>query len=192
MTKQCVRIIGGKWRGRKIHFPKVRGLRPTPDRVRETVFNWLQADIYDANCLDAFAGSGALGLEALSRGAKHVVFLDRSVAALKKLKQTCSEMMIDEGMAKISEANALRWLQRLADQQFDIVFLDPPFCHNLLKPILEALIEGHWLAPAAKLYIEHEIDLLLPGIVPPVFTLLKSQQAGEVGYALLSYQPSTN
>lgn len=185
MQNQCVRIISGRWRGRKIHFPKIKGVRPTPDRVRETVFNWLQGDVPGARCLDAYAGSGALGFEALSRGASHVTFLDRSVPVIEKLKEHCTALEISDSQANISYANTVKWLARPADAPFDLVFLDPPFCQHLLQPTLNTLKNYGWLKAGTKLYIEYEVDLLLPGILPEGLTCLKMEQAGEVGYALV-------
>ena len=128
--RNSVRIIGGGWRGRRITFPDVPGLRPTPDRVRETLFNWLQHDIAGARCLDLFAGSGALGLEALSRGAKELVFVEQSVAASRALQEQLARLGA-ERRSQVVEMGAARYL-RGAAPAFDIVFLDPPFGRDAL------------------------------------------------------------
>src|ERR1700729_3505697 len=128
--RNSVRIIAGVWRGRRIHFPELPALRPTPDRVRETLFNWLQHSVADARCLDLFAGSGALGLEALSRGAKEVVFVEQAVAASRALQEQLTRFG-GERKGRVTEMGATRFLRGPATP-FDIVFLDPPFGRNAL------------------------------------------------------------
>ncbi|MFV9616114.1 MAG: 16S rRNA (guanine(966)-N(2))-methyltransferase RsmD, partial [Gammaproteobacteria bacterium] len=134
MKSGSCRIIGGKWRGRKITFDDAEGLRPTTDRIRETVFNWLQPYIYQGFCLDVFAGSGVLGFEALSRGAEKVVFIESNKNTVKNLKQNCKRL--DAEAAVIFHQDALIWLrstqQEQVKQKFNLIFLDPPFHCDLL------------------------------------------------------------
>lgn len=152
IQSQQLRIIGGQWRSRRLRFPAVDGLRPTMDRVRETVFNWLQHDIAGARALDAFAGSGALGFEALSRGAKEVVFLEKHPTAALQLRENLE--ILQAANAQVWAGDALLWLQQNLEP-FDLVFLDPPFGKDLLQPAIDALR----LLPGALVYVEHEVRL---------------------------------
>jgi len=179
--RNSVRIIGGGWRGRRISFPDVPGLRPTPDRVRETLFNWLQHDIAGARCLDLFAGSGALGLEALSRGAKELIFVEQSVAASRALQEQLARLG-GERRGHVVEMGAARYL-RGAAPPFDIVFLDPPFGRDALAEYIPLLDSGHWLNPGSQVYLENEKAAGAP-VLPAHWELLKSKSAGEVGYHL--------
>jgi len=149
---QQLRIIGGQWRSRRLRFPAIDGLRPTLDRVRETVFNWLQFDVEGARVVDAFAGSGALGFEALSRGAKEVIFLEKHAKAALQLKDNLQTL--DAKNAQVWAGDALTWLEQ-NPEPYDLVFLDPPFGQNLLQPAIESLR----LLPGALVYIEHETAL---------------------------------
>jgi 16S rRNA (guanine966-N2)-methyltransferase len=177
---RVLRIIGGQWRGRKLRFPAKAPIRPTPDRVRETLFNWLAARVPGARCLDLFAGSGALGLEALSRGAAHVTFIERDPAAARALRARLTEWQAPS--ARVEQMDALDFL-RQQGQAFDIVFLDPPFEADLLVPAARMLEAGQWLAPDALLYIEHAArGTALP--LPQGWTRARAKQAGEVGYDL--------
>jgi len=176
-----LRIIGGQWRGRKLRFADGEGLRPTTDRVRETLFNWLQPLIQGARCLDLFAGSGALGLEALSRGAAEVQFIERNPRAVQTLKDNLALLHADNG--HVRPGDALAYLRNPA-HPFDVVFLDPPFRQNLLAPALELLISGGWLNPDARIYIELESEQALPPL-PDEWELLRSKQAGQVAYHLI-------
>lgn len=175
-----LRIIAGAWRGRRVKFPDVAAIRPTPDRVRETLFNWLQHDIAGSRCLDLFAGSGALGLEALSRGAAHVVFVDREQAVIEQLRATL--LMLDARAAQVEQRDALRFLDS-APHPFGIVFLDPPFDQGLLPEVCSALESRGWLTPGAFIYLESPAHAG-PPVVPPTWTLMKSGRAGDVGYHL--------
>lgn len=175
-----LRIIGGTWRSRRVSFPAVEGLRPSPDRVRETLFNWLAPIIAGSRCLDLYAGSGALGLEALSRGAKAVTFVDSDRHVVQQLEQNLQ--LLGARDARVVQSEALSFLHR-SPQPFDVVFLDPPFRNNLLPACLERLAAG-WLAPAARVYVESEAELGEP-VVPPGWELLRSKQAGQVRYSLL-------
>lgn len=175
-----VRIIAGIWRGRKITFPCIEGLRPTSDRVRETVFNWLMPHIRGAICLDLFAGSGALSFEALSRGAKEVYCLEKNKAIYTSLieNKTCLNA---EGLHLLCK-DALEWQ---SSQTFNIVFLDPPFRKDLLSILLLRLGKEIPLSPQAKIYIEAERELNIETLLDGRFTLLKDKIAGQVGYYLL-------
>lgn len=171
-----VRIIAGRWRSRKISFPTTEGLRPTPDRLRETLFNWLMPVLPQARCLDLFAGSGALGFEALSRGAKEVVFVEKSRAVYEALQNSAKQL--EATHAKIIQQDAFDYLLTVKDS-FDLIFLDPPFHHDFcLKSI--ALLEQHpcW-TPAARLYIESERDLNWPKL-PTTWTLSKEKLTQEI------------
>jgi 16S rRNA (guanine966-N2)-methyltransferase len=180
-----LRIIGGTWRGRKLRFPAAAEIRPTPDRVRETLFNWLGARTPGARCLDLFAGSGALGLEALSRGAAHVTFIERDEAAAHALRARLIEWQAQD--ARVERQDALKFLAGAA-QPFDIAFLDPPFGSELLAQATQRLAQGDWLRPGALLYVECAARAGPPP-VPGSFTAVKAKQAGEVGYYLFGYAP---
>lgn len=175
-----VRIIGGAWRGRKIRFPPAPGLRPTPDRVRETLFNWLAPSISGARCLDLFAGSGALGFEALSRGAAAVVFVEHAPAVAKHLAAVAATLA--PGLAQVALDDAQRWLAG-TPQSFDLAFLDPPFGSGLLEGALAALTRPGWLNPGALVYLERPAALGEPTL-PQGWRLHRSGHAGDVGYHL--------
>jgi 16S rRNA (guanine966-N2)-methyltransferase len=179
--RNSVRIIGGSWRGRRIHFPDIPGLRPTPDRVRETLFNWLQPHIAGARCLDLFAGSGALGLEALSRGAKELIFVEQAVAAARALQEQLTRLG-GERRGQVFEMGAARYLRGSAPP-FDIMFLDPPFGRDALAEYIPLLDSGHWLKLGSLVYLENEKAAGAP-LLPAHWELLKSKSAGEVGYHL--------
>lgn len=179
-----LRIIGGEWRSRKLSFPEAEGLRPTPDRVRETLFNWLQAVTPAARCLDLFSGSGALSFEALSRGAAQATLIDASPQVVRSLKSNLQ--MLKAQNAEVHEADALSWLERQpADlsQRFDLIFLDPPFRKGLLKPIAELLESRNLLADDAYIYVETERELGTPE-VPSNWRLHREKEAGQVSYRL--------
>lgn len=178
-----VRIISGTHRTRKIHFPDAPGLRPTSDRIRETLFNWLRDEMHGARCLDLFAGSGALGFESLSRGASWVDFVESNA----QVKNTLAESLVTLAMsnAAVHADDALRWIARNKDTAtaFDIVFLDPPFAENLLPQVCCRLADSALLKPGAKIYIE--TDAAMPEIdVPDNWQLLKAKRAGNVNFRL--------
>lgn len=186
MKSNEVRIIGGRFRGRKLRFPAVEGLRPTPDRVRETLFNWLAPKIVDSRCLDLFAGSGALGIEALSRGAKFVTLVDQNPKLVTYLREQLALLHIDPVNAEvICQKHSFSASQSLIPHHpYDIVFLDPPFHQNLISPCCQWLTQSGYLAENAYLYIEAEaISNSLP--LPEQWTLLRSKTAGQVGYHLI-------
>lgn len=176
-----LRIIGGQWRGRILSFPSAMGLRPTPDRVRETLFNWLQGIVTGASCLDLFAGSGALGFEALSRGAEDVTWVERNAAVAMALHDHL-ERLGAQKHGQVVQADALDYLQRLS-RPFDIIFLDPPFYHDWIARCLPLLIQGGWLAANAWIYLEMEADLS-PLPLPQDWELVRAHRAGQVGYYL--------
>jgi 16S rRNA (guanine966-N2)-methyltransferase len=160
--KNRLRLIAGTWRGRRLPFAPVPGLRPTPDRVRETLFNWLSPVIREARCLDLFAGSGALGFEAASRGAAEVILVDNHAVVVHSLQHQVEAL----GARQVSvvQAGCSRYLDGQA-HTMDIVFLDPPYHENLLPGCIEQLESGGWLANEAWVYIEtgQDIELELPG-----------------------------
>ena len=178
-----LRIIGGTWRGRKLRFPARAAIRPTPDRVRETLFNWLGSGVPGACCLDLFAGSGALGLEALSRGAAHVTFVEADATAARELRARLSEWQAAD--APVAHADALRYLRGVA-RPFDIVFLDPPFASALLPRAAALLEERHWLKEGARIYVECAAREGLPPL-PGSWQPLRAKRAGEVGYHLFAH-----
>lgn len=185
-NRNRLRIIGGQWRGRKLSFPDSEGLRPTPDRVRETVFNWLQPVIQGARCLDLFCGSGAFGLEASSRGAAEVVMVDSSRDVATYLQEQCN--LLDAKGIRIVQRNALAFLQEEMKseiaQPFDIVFLDPPYGKDLLLPCCTQLEENNWLKSGAYIYLESEVSIEQSSL-PSGWVLAKSKRAGKVGYHLV-------
>ncbi|MGH8352545.1 MAG: 16S rRNA (guanine(966)-N(2))-methyltransferase RsmD [Pseudomonas sp.] len=176
-----LRIIGGAWRSRRFAFPESPGLRPTPDRVRETLFNWLAPYVEGARVLDPFAGSGALYLEALSRGAGMALALDLNAAAIASLHQHLSTLDCSHG--QLLQADALRYLENQPATAFDLVFLDPPFHQHLLAPACALLEARGWLAGNAWIYTESEAPPSALGL-PANWRLHREKQAGQVYYAL--------
>ncbi|KGQ47224.1 16S rRNA methyltransferase [Gallibacterium anatis] len=183
-NKGEVRIIGGLWRGRKLPVLLSQGLRPTSDRVRETLFNWLMHDIVGADCLDCFSGSGALGLEALSRQANSVVMLEKSPQVAKQLKQNLQQLKTEQG--EVICADTLSFLATAEAKGFNIVFIDPPFHQNLLSETLFLLNNHGWLAEEALIYIETEKNLT--PTVPENWQLLKEKFTQQVAYRLYQKQ----
>lgn len=183
-----LRIIGGEWRGRRLRFPDASGLRPTTDRVRETLFNWLQGRVYRRRCLDLFAGSGALGFEAASRGAAEVVMVEAAPRVAEALRDN-AELLGAEAV-RVEARRVEAFLQSSA-QPFDVVFLDPPFGKGLLEPALRGLAEGGWLNPDARLYLECEAELGEPEL-PAGYALIRRGRAGQVAYFLAARQSSAN
>lgn len=196
-----LRIIGGRWRSRQLPVIDLPGLRPTADRVRETLFNWLQADIPGACCLDLFAGSGALGFEAASRGAAQVVMLELQAEAYKKLCDNKRVLQADN--IQCLQRDALQWLSaaELSGDKltqgalsvaagandwpcFDVVFLDPPYASQLLAQACVLLEQSHMLSDEAKIYIEHPAQQALPEL-PLNWQLMRGKTAGQVGYYMV-------
>jgi 16S rRNA (guanine966-N2)-methyltransferase len=176
-SKGTLRIVGGKYRSRRLRVASRPGLRPTPDRVRETLFNWLGQDLAGFSCLDLYAGSGALGFEAASRGAARVVLVEKDRAALAMLERNRAELRAAE--VEIVPADAAAYLA-LAGERFDVVFLDPPFRRNLLPALLERLAPV--LSRHARVYIESESPVSAAG-----WHELRRGAAGRVSYQLLQW-----
>ncbi|CNH97672.1 16S rRNA m(2)G966-methyltransferase [Yersinia thracica] len=175
-----IRIIGGKWRGRKLPVPVSPGLRPTTDRVRETLFNWLAPMIQGARCLDCFAGSGALGLEALSRYAGVAILLEADRYVAKQLSNNLTLLSATNG--QVVNTNSLQWLTQ-PGQPFDLVFLDPPFRKGLLAETINLLEQFNWLTADAWIYIEAEAESAATD-VPANWQLHREKIAGQVAYRL--------
>lgn len=180
MQQGFVRVIAGKWRGRRLNVPEVADLRPTPDRVRETLFNWLAMKIVNTRCLDLFAGSGALGFEALSRGAAYVEMVDQSAKVVQKLKEELLKFKADN--ASVYQASVPEGLKPVV-QPFDIVFIDPPYQANLLLPCCHYLENQGYLAKSAYIYLEAS-SVIKDNDLPSTWRLLKAEQAGQVFYHL--------
>jgi 16S rRNA (guanine966-N2)-methyltransferase len=184
-----VRIIGGAWRGRRIAFPDLPDLRPTSDRIRETLFNWLQHEVAGARCLDLFAGSGALGFEALSRGARELLLVEQDPTAARHLTEQIQRLEAF-AQASVLEMDAYLYLLRPAEP-FDIIFLDPPFKSDAIPALAAQLDAGAWLKSGSLVYLESPRELGVPTL-PPRWDMLKSKSAGEVGYYLARIQGQTN
>lgn len=180
-TSSQIRIIGGEWRSRKLTVPDAPGLRPTPDRVRETLFNWLASYIGGALVLDAFTGSGALFLEALSRGASSGIALDLNTEAINNLRRNLE--LLDCDSAEVLRADALQYLSNTAERGFDIVLLDPPFHQDLLLTACQLLESNNWLNERAWIYTESEQAPSSLG-VPNTWRLHREKHTGQVYYAL--------
>lgn len=201
--RQSVRLIAGRWRGRRLAFPEIEGLRPTPDRVRETLFNWLQGHCAGARVLDLFAGSGALGLEALSRGARQAVLVERHPAAVRQLQATLATLGVggaanfldtaqatapEEPVARVVPGDGYRYLEGAAEA-FDIVFLDPPFADGREVELCTLLLARGWLAPSGWLYVEH--PTARPIIAwPDGLRPWREARAGDVTCHLLRREPA--
>jgi 16S rRNA (guanine966-N2)-methyltransferase len=176
-----LRIVGGVWRSRIIDVPERPELRPTPNRVRETLFNWLGQELTGLACLDLYAGSGALGFEAASRGAARVVMVERDRAALRALEKNCASL--DAKQVEIVSGDALAYLaQSKGAPRFDVVFLDPPFRQNVLPDLMRGLASR--LAPGARVYVEAAAPLE----AEPPWRELKRRRAGQVSYQLLRWE----
>ena len=175
-----IRIIGGEWRSRKLTVPDAPGLRPTPDRVRETLFNWLAPTIQGARVLDAFTGSGALFLEALSRGASTGVAIDANTNAVNNLRRNLAVLQCDD--AEVLRVDSLQYLSNKTEQGFDIVLLDPPFHQDLLLSACQLLEDNNWLNKDAWIYTESEQVPSSLG-VPSTWRLHREKHTGQVHYA---------
>jgi len=193
-----LRIIGGEFRSRLVEFDPRAGVRPTPDRVRQILFDWLAPMIAGARCLDLFAGSGALGLEALSRGAAHVTFVETGAAQAAAIRAAL-EKLGAAGRAEVLQQDALATIAAMgrshgssshssnSHSSYDIAFVDPPFDSGLLAPALAAL--PRVLAPGARVYAESHRAEALPW--PPGYAVLRDKKAGQVSYALATHRPET-
>ncbi|MEM1152826.1 MAG: 16S rRNA (guanine(966)-N(2))-methyltransferase RsmD [Pseudomonadota bacterium] len=180
-----LRIIGGQWRGRKLTFSPGKNLRPTPDRVRETLFNWLSASINGARCLDLFAGSGALGIEALSRGALSCDFVDNSAAAISQIRQHLNMLKTEQPM--VCQAMSADQFLTSIELPYDIVFLDPPFDQALLEPSCLQLYQKQLISDGGLVYAESHAKATATA-VPESWELLRDKTAGDVHYRLFRTQ----
>jgi 16S rRNA (guanine966-N2)-methyltransferase len=176
-----LRIVAGKWRSRLLKVDDIPGLRPTPERIRETLFNWLSPDIEGSRCLDLFAGSGALGLEALSRGAASVEFVEKSRRAMTSLQNACNELGA-EG-ASLLPMDAFAYLGRRPDRAFHVVFLDPPYADDSVAELCRLLDDGDWLVPGATVYFEQQKTQSPPDL-PEGWSITHQKEAGQVRYSL--------
>jgi 16S rRNA (guanine966-N2)-methyltransferase len=174
-----LRIIGGDHRGRRLDIADLEGLRPSGDRQRETLFNWLQLQTPGARVLDAFAGTGALGLEAASRGAKHVWLVEKQPKAVASLSQAVATLGC---AATVVRGDVLSWLPQAGTEPFDLVFLDPPFAADLWTAVLRVLVEHQRLADGAWVYLESPRQLSIP--LPAGFELMKEKHSGDVSMRL--------
>ncbi|VEI58783.1 ribosomal RNA small subunit methyltransferase D [Pasteurella multocida] len=178
-----VRIISGLWRGRKLPVLSSEGLRPTGDRVKETLFNWLMPHIVGSTCLDCFAGSGSLGFEALSRQAKQVTFLELDKNVAIQLSKNLATLKCNTEQAKVINQNSLQFLNQPQNApHFDIVFIDPPFHFGLAQQTINLLAQHQWLAPNALVYVETEKNQ--PITTPENWIVLKEKNTGQVCYRL--------
>lgn len=173
-----IRIIGGKWRGRKLSVLDRQGLRPTTDRVKETLYNWLMPVIHNSVCLDCFSGSGSLGFEAASRGAKSVTLLEKDKQVAQQL--TKNKQLISCDTIDIYQTDTLLWLNKQTQQQFDIVFIDPPFHQSLVAKTVNQLEDNNWLKSSSYIYIETEIDHNVMAYIPTKWRLHREKIAGQV------------
>ena len=177
-----IRIIGGKWKGKKIYFNLNDDLRPTPDRAKETLFNWLGQDLNKMYCLDLFSGTGALGLEALSRGAKKVTFVEKNKDYLQKIKKVYLEMSQKEDCDFFC-AECLEWVQNNSSKaKYDLIFIDPPFNKNLIDNLLSNILRRELLSESGKIYFEFEKKLDLK--IPESLDLKKKKSLGGKSYVL--------
>jgi len=177
-----LRIVAGNWRSRLLDIADVDGLRPTSSRIRETLFNWLASKLQGARCLDLFAGTGALGLEALSRGAGSVVFVERSAVAVRQLQANID--VLDASDALVLQQDALKFLENPSAKPFDIVFLDPPFAADLLEETCRLLASQGLLADGALVYLEQ--DRSGPEVaLPETWRATRNKTAGNVRYMLV-------
>ena len=177
-----LRIVAGNWRSRLLDIADVPGLRPTSERIRETLFNWLAPRINGARCLDLFAGTGALGLEALSRGARSAVFVEQSARAVEMLRRNVKTLNADG--AVVLQMDALDYLRGERIERFDVVFLDPPFAADLIDELCRLLAERQMLADDACVYLEQDRSAPEPDL-PEGWQVLKNKTAGNVRYMLV-------
>lgn len=176
-----LRIVAGKWRSRLLKVDDVPGLRPTPERIRETLFNWLGPGIAGRRCLDLFAGTGALGLEALSRGAASVEFVEKSRRAAASLQKACAEF--DAEGARVHTVDAFTYLAGQPEAPFQLVFLDPPYADDSVAELCRLLDEGQWLSAGAIVYFEQE-KTQAPPELPEGWSVTHRKEAGQVRYSL--------
>ncbi|MDG1819509.1 MAG: 16S rRNA (guanine(966)-N(2))-methyltransferase RsmD [Porticoccaceae bacterium] len=182
-TKQQIRIIAGKWRSRQLRFPDIPGLRPTGDRIRETLFNWLAPNISGSRCVDLFSGSGALCFEALSRGAVHCLALEQHPKAITCLTE--SKSLLNASELTIAHKDTLQYLQQSPDKPYDIVFVDPPFDLNLINQVCSLLEANNWIASGGAIYCELPVEQ--KNFAPPAnWQVLRNKATSGVNYILFS------
>ncbi len=184
-----IRIISGIWRGRKLEFPDKNNLRPTPDRIRETLFNWLMHDISGSTCLDLFAGSGALGFEALSRGAEKVFFVEKDADTLQALKMNVEKCATKN--AEIIFSDFLKNPPKFQAKIFDLIFLDPPYESDLISKAFYWLVENDLLKDHARIYVETKKSEN-PLTLPSNFQILKNASTASIFYYLCEYKKPSN
>jgi len=177
-----LRIVAGKWRSRLLPIANVEGLRPTSERVRETLFNWIGPRIEGRDCVDLFAGSGALGFEALSRGARSVVFVERSAAAMAGLR--ASAKTLDAIGARFERTDANDYLRALKRHSVDVLFLDPPFADDSLADLCRLLDKREVMRPGGLLYLERASDQAAPAL-PDSWAVHREKKAGNVRFSLI-------
>ncbi|MEW9798858.1 16S rRNA (guanine(966)-N(2))-methyltransferase RsmD [Alteromonas sp. CYL-A6] len=176
-----VRVIAGQWRGRRLPVRDANGLRPTTDRNKETLFNWLMSSVQEATCLDMFAGSGALGIEALSRYARYCVFFEKDKQTAEQLKQNLVTL---GAHARVEQGDALQLLSSAKDLCFDLVFLDPPFGQALLQPAIDALAASRCVKPGTLIYAEYEATAT-PLTLPDKWEWTKQKSTSSLHYGLI-------
>mgnify|MGYP001547440216 CR=1 FL=1 len=194
-SSNTLRLIGGRHGGRKLKFPEAKGLRPTADRTRETLFNWLAPVIEGSHCLDLFAGSGALGFEAVSRGAAHVSMVEMAMPVFRQLQQNVD--LLDEAQhIDLHHLTSRKWLEQVSQikpdlktgyqqgQKFDVVFLDPPFKDNLLEETLNEVFRLDLISPSGFVYVERDIKQEMPGL-PENCSVVRDKTAGQVAFSLI-------
>jgi len=181
LKTNSIRIIGGHHRGQKFPFPDVSGLRPTSDRIRETLFNWISPVIAGARCLDLFAGSGALAFEAISRGASEVIMVEQSSVAVRQLRTNLGLFKTDQ--SSIVQADALSYLDSIT-KPFDIIFLDPPFAQDVLQRCIDTINRLHLFNEQTQIYLEAPKNATLPKL-PDGWQWYRNKTAGNVGYHLI-------
>lgn len=181
-----LRIIAGKWRGRKLSIAEQEGLRPTSNRIRETLFNWLTVYIENARILDCFSGSGALALESLSRGASEAIILEKASHVADNIKSNLALLSCSQG--KVINTDSMTWLAKPANKAFDIIFLDPPFRNGLLKTVCNLLSANGYACPESIVYVEVEAEAMKNKevllLMPPAWSMIRGKTAGQVHYSL--------
>ena len=182
-NKNNLRIIGGVWRSRRINFINSKKIRPTPDRVRETLFNWIANYVEGALCLDLFAGSGALAFEAVSRGAKHAILVEEDAKIISQLN--LQKEVLHTNAIEIKQQNALKYIQT-ESKQYDIIFLDLPFNSDLLEKTVPLVLEHQLLSSKGVLYVESAANQSVPEALKTL-TCVREKISGEVRYALYTY-----
>ncbi len=180
--KNSFQIIGGVHRGRKFYFPEADGLRPSPNKVRETLFNWLQFETAGKTFLDLFSGSGALSFEAISRGAKHIVSVEKDNTAFDFLQE--NKRLLKADNLTIFNQDAFDFLDKKSTEWFDFILLDPPFYKNYLEKILKLMTKNDFIAKDGKIYIESEFEIT-DDFLKNAFTINKQKKSGAVYYCLI-------